>query len=108
MKLLIVVFFFLLQDNKQTTSKDHFQDVRLLSFERKSNVKWEAGDVAYIRPRNSVENVDCLFDIFKEHNLNDFYSHYVKLEGDDGELYLNSLRYSIIFSFIGLQCLNLK
>lgn len=79
----IYLHVFNLQENKRTTSEEHFQDVRLISF-KCNNLKWNVGDVAYIRPRNSLDNVDRLFDVFKEHNLN-FGSQYVMLEGDDGK-----------------------
>lgn len=79
----IYLHVFNLQENKRTTSEEHFQDVRLISF-KCNNLKWNVGDVAYIRPRNSLDNVDRLFDVFKEHNLN-LGSQYVMLEGDDGE-----------------------
>lgn len=55
-------------ENVRTTSADHFQDVRLLSFCR-CNLTWKLGDVAYIRPKNSSENVCRLFEIFEKHNL---------------------------------------
>ena len=63
---------------------DHFQDVRLISFDR-CNLTWNAGDVAYIRPRNSSESVQHLFEIFKEHNLDISSDDFVILEDDDGE-----------------------
>jgi sulfite reductase alpha subunit-like flavoprotein len=55
------------QSNDRTTSDDHFQDVRLVSFQ--CDLKWEIGDVAYVRPKNSEEAVDKLFEIFKEYDL---------------------------------------
>ncbi|XP_070494025.1 NADPH-dependent diflavin oxidoreductase 1 [Chironomus tepperi] len=54
--------------NLRTTADDHFQDVRLISFDR-CNLSWEVGDVAYIRPKNSQQNIEQLFKIFNEHNL---------------------------------------
>ncbi|KAG5678793.1 hypothetical protein PVAND_008428 [Polypedilum vanderplanki] len=69
--------------NERTTSADHFQDVRLISFN--CELKWEIGDVAYVRPQNSKEAVDRLFEIFKEHNLDfaDGYNCCVMLEDDE-------------------------
>lgn len=56
------------QSNVRTTSADHFQDVRLISFNSK-NIKWSPGDVLVVRPINSKETVDDLFKLFSEHNL---------------------------------------
>lgn len=71
--------------NTRTTSDDHFQDVRLISLS-KGNLNWNVGDVAYIRPKNSEENVNKLFEIFDEYELgikqNDFV---VLVEIDNGE-----------------------
>lgn len=71
--------------NTRTTSDDHFQDVRLISFS-KENLNWNVGDVAYLRPKNSEENVNKLFSIFDEYKLgikpNDFV---VLQEIDNGE-----------------------
>ena len=68
-------------------------------------MRWDVGDVAYIRPRNSLENVDRLFEVFKEHNLN-FDSQYVMLEGDDGELIiLFAIRsYRLLVICLHLKC----
>lgn len=68
----------------RTTALDHFQDVRLISFSQ-GNLRWNMGDVAYIRPRNSEESVNELFEIFKEHNLNFYNGEYIMLEDDEGE-----------------------
>lgn len=75
------------QDNSRTTAEDHFQDVRLISFCR-CNLTWSAGDVAYVRPRNSEESIEKLFEIFEEHELNIFPGQCVMLDQlDDGELH---------------------
>lgn len=72
-------------ENKRTTSPDHFQDVRLISFCR-CNLNWNAGDVAYVRPTNSEENVEKLFEIFDEHGLDVHPSDCVMLDQiDEGE-----------------------
>ena len=47
---------------------------------------WNVGDVAYIRPRNSQHNIEKLFEIFDEHNLDIKSSDVVVLEDTDGEL----------------------
>lgn len=72
-------------ENVRTTSADHFQDVRLLSLCR-CNLTWKVGDVAYIRPKNSPENVSRLFEIFEKHNLEIRPGDVVTLQQiDDGE-----------------------
>lgn len=78
-----IYIFSFLQNNKRTTSKDHFQDVRLISFSC-HKLRWNVGDVAYIRPRNSSESVSQLFAILKEHGL-DWENVCVMLKGDDGK-----------------------
>lgn len=60
--------FMIFQSNVRTTSYDHFQDVRLISFDSK-HIEWSAGDVLVVRPINSAEKVNDLFDLFSEHNL---------------------------------------
>ncbi|XP_026478400.1 NADPH-dependent diflavin oxidoreductase 1 [Ctenocephalides felis] len=57
------------QDNKRTTSQDHFQDVRLISFANES-LQHDLGDVVYVRPQNDPEKVEHLFKLFEENNLN--------------------------------------
>lgn len=54
--------------NKRTTAENHFQDVRLISFAN-HNLSWNPGDVLVVRPENSNEQVEDLFDIFQEHNF---------------------------------------
>lgn len=56
------------QSNVRTTSDDHFQDVRLISFNSK-RIQWSPGDVLVVRPINSREKVRELFDVFSEHNV---------------------------------------
>ncbi|XP_062536018.1 NADPH-dependent diflavin oxidoreductase 1 [Armigeres subalbatus] len=56
------------EENIRTTSENHFQDVRFITFTKK-NVSWKPGDVVYVRPHNSNEDVDKLFDLFEEHKL---------------------------------------
>lgn len=54
-----------------------FQDVRLITFKTIGDVKidYKPGDVFNIRPRNSKEDIDDLFDIFNTHNI-DIKPHY--------------------------------
>lgn len=73
------------QESKRTTAETHFQDVRLISF-KCDNLKWEPGDVLVIRPENSIEQIDELFAILKEHNFNFGAETVVQLtEIDSGE-----------------------
>lgn len=55
-------------ENKRTTTEDHFQDVRLITIQA-DNIKYEPGDVVYVRPKNSVEQVRRFFDILHDHNI---------------------------------------
>ncbi|EFN87038.1 NADPH-dependent diflavin oxidoreductase 1 [Harpegnathos saltator] len=55
-------------ENKKTTSEDHFQDVRLIQIQA-NGVEYQPGDVVYVRPKNSVEQVRHFFDILHEHNV---------------------------------------
>ncbi|XP_011196040.2 NADPH-dependent diflavin oxidoreductase 1 [Zeugodacus cucurbitae] len=71
---------FTLKENRRTTDVGHFQDVRFLSFEFPSNVKWNAGDVLDLRPTNSDEQVQTFFELVKEHNLEFNENTVVKLE----------------------------
>lgn len=57
-----------LMENIRTTTKDHFQDVRLIKFYT-DNVKYAPGDVLYVRPKNSAKQVDNFFDLLKEHGI---------------------------------------
>ncbi|XP_058055576.1 NADPH-dependent diflavin oxidoreductase 1 [Anopheles bellator] len=57
------------RENRRTTAPDHFQDVRLIAFEKSPSVSWSPGDVLYVRPHNSPEAVDGLFEIFHEHGI---------------------------------------
>ena len=55
---------------------------------------WNVGDVAYIRPRNSRQNIEQLFKIFNEHNLGIHANDVIVLEDNDGELLKLSNFYS--------------
>ncbi|XP_011702761.1 PREDICTED: NADPH-dependent diflavin oxidoreductase 1 [Wasmannia auropunctata] len=55
-------------ENIKTTSEDHFQDVRLIKIQA-DNIKYGPGDVVYIRPKNTAEQVKRFFDILHEHNI---------------------------------------
>ncbi|CAK1594712.1 unnamed protein product [Parnassius mnemosyne] len=75
--------------NIRTTEETHFQDVRLITLKTIEDAKlnYKPGDVLNIRPRNSKEDVDDLFGIFKSHNI-DLKPYYRLLveECHDGKL----------------------
>lgn len=54
-----------------------------------TKINYKPGDVFNIRPRNCKEEVDELFNIFKEHNI-DIKPHYILIveEYHDGKFYL--------------------
>ncbi|XP_045455389.1 NADPH-dependent diflavin oxidoreductase 1 [Melitaea cinxia] len=68
---------FELEKNIRTTDETHFQDVRLITFKTigDDKIDYKPGDVFNIRPRNSKEDIDDLFDIFNTHNI-DVKPHY--------------------------------
>lgn len=70
------------QENKRTTSADHFQDVRLLTFDAE-RAQWNPGDVLICRPKNSLENVESIFNLFAEYGLNLFPETVVLVEEID-------------------------
>ncbi|XP_052891599.1 NADPH-dependent diflavin oxidoreductase 1 [Anopheles moucheti] len=55
-------------ENRRTTAADHFQDVRMITFEERA-VPWCSGDVLYVRPHNSSESIDQLFELFNQHEF---------------------------------------
>lgn len=56
------------QKNTRTTSENHFQDVRLISFSC-NDITWTPGDVLVLRPQNSPEQVNELFMLLAEHGF---------------------------------------
>ncbi|XP_023935479.1 NADPH-dependent diflavin oxidoreductase 1 [Bicyclus anynana] len=66
-----------IEQNFRTTHDTHFQDVRLITFKTTEDdkVEYSPGDVFNIRPRNSEEDINDLFDIFHTHNI-DIKPHY--------------------------------
>lgn len=52
-----------LQDNRRTTTEDHFQDVRLLRFTFPFDFGWNPGDILKVLPQNSDETLADFFDI---------------------------------------------
>lgn len=73
---------YFLKSNIRTTEEDHFQDVRLLSFSY-NNVKWNPGDVLNLKPWNSDEVVDELFNIFAEQKLKFNRNTFVEIKQND-------------------------
>ncbi|CAH2234735.1 jg20962 [Pararge aegeria aegeria] len=65
------------EQNSRTTHDTHFQDVRLITFRTTEDdkVDYSPGDIFNIRPRNSDEDINDLFDIFDSHNI-DIKPHY--------------------------------
>ncbi|XP_031633473.1 NADPH-dependent diflavin oxidoreductase 1 [Contarinia nasturtii] len=72
-------------ENRRTTAEEHFQDVRLISF-KSDLLNWQPGDVLVVRPNNSDEQVDELFDIFNEHNFEFGADTIVQLHEIDAEM----------------------
>ncbi|XP_055525881.1 NADPH-dependent diflavin oxidoreductase 1 [Wyeomyia smithii] len=73
------------EENIRITAKDHFQDVRFITFSKK-HVTWKPGDVVYVRPENSSETVDKLFELFIEHGLKWCKETVIKIEEIDSEM----------------------
>ncbi|XP_045780638.1 NADPH-dependent diflavin oxidoreductase 1 [Maniola jurtina] len=71
------VHYLEVEQNVRTTDVTHFQDVRLITFKTMEDDKlgYNPGDIFNIRPRNSEEDVNDLFDIFRTHNM-DMKPHY--------------------------------
>lgn len=79
------LFVTTVEENRRTTAEDHFQDVRFITFTKKS-VNWSPGDVVYVRPHNSPEDVDRLFELFQEHNMKLNKSTVVLVQEIDSEM----------------------
>lgn len=62
-------------ENSRITSSEHFQDVRLLKF-KIENIEYQPGDILYVRPKNSVEQIKSFFDLLHELYV-PLYSHTV-------------------------------
>ncbi|KRY01855.1 NADPH-dependent diflavin oxidoreductase 1 [Trichinella pseudospiralis] len=56
-------------ENRRITAEDHFQDVRLISFELKPPVGYLPGDVLCVRPANLDETVQLFHDTVQLENL---------------------------------------
>ncbi|XP_053670294.1 NADPH-dependent diflavin oxidoreductase 1 [Anopheles nili] len=77
-------------ENRRTTAVDHFQDVRMITFEKKC-IPWSSGDVLYVRPYNSAENVNELFDIFHQLELVLDKDTIIELKAIDSEMPVPSI-----------------
>ncbi|XP_044008739.1 NADPH-dependent diflavin oxidoreductase 1 isoform X2 [Aphidius gifuensis] len=55
-------------DNIRTTSHDHFQDVRLIKL-KLNNIDYLPGDLIYIKPKNSIEQINNFFELLKDINV---------------------------------------
>lgn len=88
--------------NKRTTAENHFQDVRLISF-ASQNLSWNPGDVLVVRPANSDEQVEDLFNIFQEHNFDFSAKTIINLTAIDSGKNTRKDRL-IIFSFFFFSC----
>lgn len=53
--------------NVRVTSAEHFQDVRLITFDlNDSGITYSPGDVVLVQPTNSDDKVDMLFQVFPQ------------------------------------------
>lgn len=50
-------------------------------------LKWAPGDVLCIKPRNSDEMVEAMFNLFEEHNLNLKFDTLITIEEFDSGKY---------------------
>ncbi|KZC12155.1 NADPH-dependent diflavin oxidoreductase 1 [Dufourea novaeangliae] len=55
-------------ENIKTTTEDHFQDVRLIKL-KSDNINYQAGDVVYVRPKNSNQQIDKFFNVLSSNNV---------------------------------------
>lgn len=60
-----------LTSNERTTHENHFQDVRLLKFDKPNDLNYQPGDVLMLVPQNSQEKTDVLFKILNENRGDD-------------------------------------
>ena len=54
--------------NERTTADDHFQDVRLIKLEL-DDVRYQPGDVVYLRPKNCKKQVEKFFSVLNCNNV---------------------------------------
>jgi sulfite reductase alpha subunit-like flavoprotein len=61
-----------LQENKRITPKDHWQDVRHLTFITPNRVNYLPGDILVIYPRNNLHDVDQIIDLMGWKDIADY------------------------------------
>lgn len=77
-------FFATVASNERLTPDDHWQDVRLVTFDvGESDISWKPGDVCYVQPSNLAEDVDELFELLPEDVLRP--DDVVRVEARQGE-----------------------
>lgn len=92
-----------LLSNTRTTAEDHFQDVRLLSFESKK-LSWIPGDILNIRPHNSSDKVDELFALLEELQVPIYPETMVRItEKTAGECF----RTNFVYMLSSLKCMHI-
>ncbi|KAI4491782.1 hypothetical protein M0804_003174 [Polistes exclamans] len=55
-------------NNIRTTAEDHFQDVRLIKI-LKEDIIYEPGDIIYVRPKNSLKQIEKFFNVLNDNNI---------------------------------------
>ncbi|XP_035717328.1 NADPH-dependent diflavin oxidoreductase 1-like [Vespa mandarinia] len=55
-------------ENARTTAADHFQDVRLIKIQRE-DIIYEPGDIIYVRPKNSLKQIEKFFNVLNDNNI---------------------------------------
>nr|XP_031834262.1 NADPH-dependent diflavin oxidoreductase 1 isoform X3 [Nomia melanderi] len=55
-------------ENIRTTAEDHFQDVRLIKL-KSNSINYQPGDIVYVRPKNSKQQVETFFNVLSNNNV---------------------------------------
>lgn len=85
------------KDNERTTTKDHFQDVRLIKF-RTDGIKYFPGDVLVLRPKNLPVQVDYFLRVLKENNVDIESNTVLKITEKSAEMPVpKHLQYQVTF-----------
>ena len=69
-----------LDGNRRVTPKDHWQDVRLLTFTTTSQLPYNPGDVLSIHPKNAIEDVEQVLQLMNWTEIADQLVHLVPTE----------------------------
>ncbi|XP_024940273.1 NADPH-dependent diflavin oxidoreductase 1 isoform X4 [Cephus cinctus] len=69
-------------ENNRTTSDDHFQDVRLIKLQAEG-LDYTPGDVLYVRPKNSPEQVQKFFTVLNDHGVNAYPNMVIRVTGKE-------------------------